>query len=233
MPLPVTPRSRLKYRFDPFWVIVGGLIVMLLISLTYFLLAERTNPAYNLMLQALDKLQEYHDYQIVISEEAGPETLSFEGQVHGINMSGYIPEHDLGVYLKRGEFYLRHKESETWEKAETIEGADLKNLEAFLSTPHQIIYWIEEYWEEAQTGPQKSNQDDIYKTIYWAVDSPRLWGNVFPAINLEYIHQGTVIMKISSQTFDVHKFKLALILKTPQGEQRRIQRTLTLDNSHD
>lgn len=210
---------------DLFWVVIVLLNILIAGILVHFIFFQSASPARSLMVKAVAGLEQAADYNLHIYEHAGTHSISFRGQVIEGNISGLIPEHDITVYRKKGNLYLRFGQDSEWEKSDDVE---LEELNAFLTTPKEILQLIEEQLDHVQLGPEKGREDSIYKTIYWIIDSPEIWKTLFPAINTSMIEEGTISAEISAREFAIRQVKITLLLKTSQEERQIIQRTLDI-----
>ncbi len=219
------PYYKSAFRPDFFWITVGLLNIILVVTLIYFLFIYPPSPAYDMAVKAVTKLEQNDKFDLHIHEDTGTHSLNFQGKVSGKNLSGTILEHDIVVFFKGDRLYVRQVEESPWENSIDVE---LEELKAFLITPYEMFSLIHDFIDDVQLGPEKGQEDSIYKTIYWTIDSPEFWTTLFPAIDISLIEEGTFSVEISAKDFDIHHVNLNLILTTPEEEKQIIRRTLNL-----
>ena len=144
-----------------------------------------------------------------IYEHAGEDSLSFRGHFAEGCLTGTILEHNVHIYYKPDDLYVRYNDESDWEKTDEVELAELK---AFLTTPHEIIALVNDQLGNVLMGPEKGRDDNIYKTVYWIIETPEMWETLFPALDPTIIEEGTLSMETVSYThLDVYKRQPLLI----------------------
>lgn len=213
---------------DLFWVIISLLNILIIASLVYLLFFHPSSPgspAYNLTAKALEHLKKNEDYVLYIYEHAGENSLSFRGHFAEGCLTGTILEHNLQIYYEPDDLFVRYDDESDWEKTDQVELAKLK---AFLTSPHEIIELIGDQLDNVLMGPEKGHDDDIYKTVYWIIDSPEMWETLFPIVDPTIIEEGTLSMEISAKEYTICQFRIHLVIATPTEKKQIIQRTLNL-----
>lgn len=217
-------------KLDLFWVGISALNVLIIASLVYLLFlrpASPGSPAYNLTVKALENLKKNENYVLYIYEHAGEDSLSFRGNFAEGCLTGTILEHNVHIYYKPDDLYVRYNDESDWEKTDEVELAELK---AFLTTPHEIIALVNDQLGNVLMGPEKGRDDNIYKTVYWIIETPEMWETLFPALDPTIIEEGTLSMEISAKECIICQFRINLVIAFSADEKRIIQRTLNISS---
>ncbi|NLZ28541.1 MAG: hypothetical protein GX887_06195 [Firmicutes bacterium] len=222
--------SRSWQRPELFWLGISILNILIIVSLAclFFLRSPAPgSPAYNLTVEALDNLKINDNYVLYIYEHAGENSLGFRGHYAEGNLTGLILEHNVHILYKPGQLYIRHDENSDWENAGH---AELAELEAFLTTPHEIMALIGDQLANVLMGPEKGRDDKIYKTVYWIIETPEIIETLFPALDPTTVKEGTLGMEIAAEDCTVCQFRINLVLANSADERQIVQRTLNISS---
>lgn len=222
--------SRSWHRPDLFWLGISILNILIIVSLACLVFLRspaRGSPAYNLAVKALDNLKNNDNYVLYIYEHAGENSLGFRGHYTEGNLTGLILEHNVHILYKPGRLYVRHDEDSDWESAGH---AELAELEAFLTTPHEIMALIGDELANVLMGPEKGRDDRIYKTVYWVIETPEIIESLFPALDPATVEEGTLGMEIAAIDCTICQFRINLVLANSADEKQIVQRTLNISS---
>ncbi len=175
--------------------------------------SPRVETASEILIHALEKLEEKEKYPLVIEEKATSYSLKFEGEIQNYtDLKGKIKDHGLEI-SRRKELLLVKPEAETdWQAAEEL---GLNSLNSFLAHPAEVLHALRENFAEFMFDPGIGGLQNIYYDTCSA--DKHFADQFFPDIPVASIDRLTVYMTLSEPERFLKEIKIELIFRGSPG----------------